>query len=184
MLNRIRLAMILFILSEGTFFALLICAYVFYHSSKNQGFEAARSLNVLKTGIFSLALFSSSATIWRTEVNLRRQRRRRMAGWLLATIVLGGIFLVGQGMEYSELLREHITISRNLFGTTFFTLTGFHGLHVFLGLVALSVLLGLTTYGDGREPTADAVEGVAIYWHFVDAVWVFIFGIVYLWRFA
>ena len=184
MLSRIRLAMILFVASEGTFFALLIGAYVFYHSSGGQGPTAATSLNVLQTGLFSLALFSSSATAWRAGVNLRQRRRRRVAVWLLATILLGATFLVGQGVEYARLLRADVSISRNLFGTTFFTLTGFHAFHVLLGLAALTTLLGLTVFGSSREPTADAMEGIAIYWHFVDVVWVFIFGIVYLWKFA
>ena len=77
-----------------------------------------------------------------------------------------------------------MTISGNLFGTTFFTLTGFHGLHVFLGLAMLAILFGLTMARKGRAPSAPAMEGVSLYWHFVDAVWVVIFGVVYLWKFV
>jgi heme/copper-type cytochrome/quinol oxidase subunit 3 len=184
MTERTRLGVVLFIVSEANFFLLLICAYVFYHRSGGQGPAAANSLDVFKTGLFSLALFTSSATVWRAGVNLEKRRRGKVGFWLLATIVLGAVFLAGQAREYAQLLREHVTISRDLFGTTFFTLTGFHGLHVFLGLVMLSILLGITLIRSDREPTAPALDGVSLYWHFVDVVWVVIFSVVYLWKFV
>lgn len=180
----LKLGILLFIASEASFFALLIIAYAFYHRSGGQGPTAASALDVPRTALFSVALFSSSATVWRAGVSLRRGSRPRAALWLLATVVLGAVFLVGQGLEYAGLLHKHITVSRNLFGTTFFTLTGFHGLHVFVGLVLLSILLGLSLARSPREPTGHAVEGVSLYWHFVDAVWVFIFAVVYLWKFV
>ena len=102
-----------------------------------------------------------------------------MFAWLLATVGLGAVFLCGQGREYAQLLREHVTISRNLFGTTFFTLTGFHGLHVLIGLVALAILLGLALAGGFKDPRAPGVGAVGLYWHFVDAVWIVIFAVVY-----
>jgi heme/copper-type cytochrome/quinol oxidase subunit 3 len=184
MTERTRLGVVLFIVSEANFFLLLICAYVFYHRSGGQGPAAASSLDVFKTGLFSLALFSSSATVWRAGVHLKRGRRAEVRRWLLATIVLGAVFLAGQAREYAHLLREHVTISRDLFGTTFFTLTGFHSFHVLIGLVMLSILFGVTLSGSDREPTAPALDGVSLYWHFVDVVWVFIFAIVYLWKFV
>lgn len=184
MMNRIRLGVTLFVVSEANFFLLLVCAYVFYHRSGGQGPAAANSLNVLRTAVFSLALFASSATMWRAGVNLEKGRRTRSAGWLLTTIVLGAVFLIGQGTEYLQLLRDHITISRNLFGATFFTLTGFHGLHVFVGLVLLTILFGLAMVDTQREPAGRAMDGISIYWHFVDAVWVVIFAVVYLWKFV
>jgi heme/copper-type cytochrome/quinol oxidase subunit 3 len=183
MTERIRLGMILFILSESIFFLLLILAYVFYHQSGGQGQAAARMLDVPRTGLFSVALFSSSLTVWLAGVSLRKQRRRWFGAWLLGTIVLGAVFLAGQGAEYAELLREHVTISRNLFGTTFFTLTSFHGFHVFVGLVMLTILLGFAVTPRDREPASKAVDVISLYWHFVDAVWVVIFSVVYLWGF-
>jgi heme/copper-type cytochrome/quinol oxidase subunit 3 len=102
---------------------------------------------------------------------------------LLTTFALGAVFLVGQGLEYAALLRSDVTISRDLFGTTFFTLTGFHGLHVFIGLLMISLLTGITLRGRRGQPRPGAVEAVSIYWHFVDAVWVVIFSVVYLWAF-
>ena len=183
MMERNKLGMLLFVISEAVFFLLLITAYIFY----NQGGRDAASthlLNPLKSGIFSLALLSSSVTMHLAGSNARRQNFQRVGLWLAGTIVLGAVFLVGQGAEYAQLLREHVTISRNLFGTTFFTLTGFHGLHVFIGLLMLAILLGLALAGRGREPTAPAVETISIYWHFVDAVWIVIFAVVYLWVFV
>jgi heme/copper-type cytochrome/quinol oxidase subunit 3 len=122
--------------------------------------------------------------IWITNEAIRLIGSSRVAliGTIgpILTIGLGAVFLFGQGREYAQLLREHVTISSNLFGTTFFTLTGFHGLHVLIGLVALAILLGLALAGDFKDPEAPGVGAVGLYWHFVDAVWIVIFTIVYL----
>jgi heme/copper-type cytochrome/quinol oxidase subunit 3 len=179
-MSSIRAGMLLFIGSESVFFVLLILAYVVYHTTSASGAEAARFLDVGKTSVFTVALFSSSLTMWRSGVNFRRARRRAALSWLLATIVLGGVFLVGQGSEYAHLIGENVTISRDLFGTTFFTLTGFHGLHVFIGLIILTTYFFIELRSD-LPHRPEAVEAVSIYWHFVDAVWVVIFPTVYLW---
>ena len=179
-MERNKMGMLLFVASESVFFLLLITNYIFYNHPGDREL-AGHMLNPLKSGIFSLALFSSSLTMHFAGSNAQRRMYRRVGLWLAGTITLGAIFLVGQGFEYTQLLREHVTISRNLFGTTFFTLTGFHGLHVFIGLLMLMILLGLAVVGRGREPTLPAVGAVSIYWHFVDAVWIVIFSVVYLW---
>jgi heme/copper-type cytochrome/quinol oxidase subunit 3 len=179
--SKTRLAMLLFVASESIFFILLILAYVFYHHKAANGAEAAHFLDTLRTGIFSLFLFTSSATAWRAAVSLRHGSRRGARAWLAATVVLGAVFLAGQGTEYADLIRRNVTISRDLFGTTFFTLTGFHGLHVLLGLVMLTLLAGLASERSVTLLEHGALEAVSIYWHFVDAVWVVIFAVVYLW---
>jgi cytochrome c oxidase subunit III len=176
-----KLAMLLFLLSEGTFFAFLIIAYVYYHSISNTGVTAAQVLDPLKTGIYTIFLLSSSFTVWQSEKSLRRGNQNAFRGWLLVTIVLGAVFLFGQGSEYLHLYGEDVTISRNIFGTSFFTLTGFHGLHVLLGLIALAVVFVLAFQGEFAEKHSSAVETVALYWHFVDWVWVVIFSVIYLW---
>jgi cytochrome c oxidase subunit 1/cytochrome c oxidase subunit I+III len=177
-----KLGMLLFLGGEAIFFALLILAYLYYRGQwVTTGGPTAKVLDVGRTGVFSVFLFSSSLTIWLAERALRRGGQGLARLWLLATVVLGAIFLVGQGMEYAQLFRERIFISTGLFGTTFFTLTGFHGLHVFVGLVALSILLVLAVAGDFKGRRRVALETVSLYWHFVDAVWVVIFAIVYLW---
>jgi heme/copper-type cytochrome/quinol oxidase subunit 3 len=126
-------------------------------------------------------LLASSFTMWRAEKSHGANRMRAFARWLAATIGLGAVFMFGQAREYIKLYRENVTVSRNLFGTSFFTLTGFHGLHVFLGLIALSVLLGVSLSAGFKNSGGLAVRTIALYWHFVDWVWVIIFSVVYLW---
>ncbi len=170
-----------FISSEVVFFGALIVAYLLGRNVTGGG-PGPDALNIPRTALFSLALFASSGTMWFAD--------RRLAGgdlggfrlWLLATIALGAIFLFGQVTEYGYLFAEGIRIGTNLFTSGFFTLTGFHGFHVLVGLIALSLLAWLAFAGSIRRDRRTAVEGVAVYWHFVDGVWVVIFSLVYLWN--
>lgn len=176
-----KLGVVLFIATEAFFFTLLILAYLYFLGSQNSGPSAASALSVKTTGIFSLFLFSSSFTVWRAETNLKAERRGKVMAWLLVTILFGITFLVGQGIEWTSLIHGGATVSRNLFGTTFFTLTGFHGLHVIGGLIMLSIILGLFFRSDFKpEKQATSLGAISIYWHFVDLVWVVIFSVVYL----
>ena len=179
-MNRAVLGMILFVASETIFFLLLVLAYVNFH--KTTGAEAAAVLDPVKTGLFSLALLASSLTMHFAE-RARKKESPMLKLWLLSTVILGAVFLTGQGIEYAKLLTHNVTISENLFGSTFFTLTGFHGLHVFIGLILLIILLGLAVLGRKQELPLAGVQSVAVYWHFVDAVWVVVFSVVYLWRY-
>ena len=183
-MNKIRFAMLLFVASESVFFILLMGAYVVYHATSPSAADASRYLDIPRMAVFSVALFSSSFTMWRAGIGFRTGMPRAALAWLAATIALGASFLAGEGAEYVSLIGKNVTVNRDLFGTTFFTLTGFHGLHVFIGLVMLAALFGIglkrgieVTSG----PLAGALEGITIYWHFVDSVWIFIFAIVYLW---
>ena len=169
--------------SEVVFFVALIVTYVEYRTRSAAGPTPA-DLDVPRTALFSLALFASSATAYLAGRWLRRGSRFGCWLWLLATIALGLVFLVGQITEYRRMLTEQITPGRNLFTSAFFTLTGFHGLHVAIGIVALSVLAWLTFTGQVRPDRRTALESVSVYWHFVDAVWVIIFSVVYLWSLA
>ncbi len=94
--------------------------------------------------------------------------------------MLGIIFLFGQGLEWANLIDQGITVSVNTFGTTFFTMAGFHGLHVLIGLIGLAILLGMAARGGFRSQESPAFTALSYYWHFVDAVWVVIFSVVYL----
>ncbi|HVA77475.1 MAG TPA: cytochrome c oxidase subunit 3 [Candidatus Binataceae bacterium] len=178
-----KLAIGLFILSEANFFLLLIIAYVYYHAYPGSGPTAASVLNPMRTGLFSILLFASSATMLVAANRYRARAYRATLTWLVATVALGAMFLLGQALEYAGLYERGVAVNRNLFATTFFTLTGFHGLHVFIGLVAIAIVAGLSASGRlaGSAREADAFEAVGIYWHFVDAVWVVIFSVVYLW---
>jgi heme/copper-type cytochrome/quinol oxidase subunit 3 len=179
--ERAKIGVGLFILSDVGFFLLLIIAYVYYHGNPGAGPTAATALNVTRTGLFSLALFASSATIWMSSRAARSGDSRGLVRWLAITIALGVLFMCGQVTEYYDLLSSGVTVSRNLFATTFFTLTGFHGLHVMTGLIALATTLGLARAGKLHERSMDGFGAVEWYWHFVDVVWVVVFSVVYLW---
>ena len=168
-----------FIFSEVGFFGTLILAYLYFYAHPQAG-PGPKELDVPRTLIFSVCLFASSFTFWRSEIAMSKQLRSSMLGWLVLTIVLGGIFLVGQGTEYWKLFQTGVDVSTNLFSTTFFTLTGFHGLHVLLGLVALLIFLWLAWRGDFASGRESAFEAAGYYWHFVDVVWVFVLLTVYI----
>jgi heme/copper-type cytochrome/quinol oxidase subunit 3 len=166
-----------FIVSETGFFIILIITYVFFNTSTK---AAAAHLDVTTTAAFSACLFASSFTIRMSEKGLASGRRGAFRGWLFATLVLGAVFMAGQGREYQKLFASGLSVDSSLFASTFFTLTGFHGLHVTLGLLALGVLFGLALAGDFTGRQSSAFKAVGLYWHFVDAVWVAVFSIVYL----
>ena len=164
----------LFIASESLFFLGVVIAYGVF---REQGLATAKAqLDLGRTAIFSALLFASSGTIARAVAT-------RSRAWLGLTIALGTAFLVGQGLEYSRLLGAGLRPGSELFGTTFFTLTGLHALHVFVGLVLLSTLLAASTARRSRVG-ASAWDGIAMYWHFVDAVWGVVFSVVYLGTFV
>jgi heme/copper-type cytochrome/quinol oxidase subunit 3 len=169
-----------FIFSESTFFGALIAAFLTYRARSTSG-PTAHDLDVPRTVLFSLFLFASSFTVYMAERRLHRDDQRGFLTWWLVTMLFGAIFLTNQLLEYGRLYGEGITIGTNLFTSTFFTLTGFHGLHVLVGLIALGVIAVLAWLGDfrgGRRRVA--ADTVSIYWHFVDAVWVVVLSLVYL----
>jgi cytochrome c oxidase subunit I len=173
-------SMILFLISEGFFFLMLIFAYLFYNYTPGTGPTAASSLDARKTLAFTACLLASSFTIWRSEAAFRRKQHSPMIAWLIATLLLGAVFIVGQGREYWGLFQRGIDVHTNLFATTFFTLTGFHGLHVCVGLIALLIVLLLMLLGDFKNFRPRALETIGLYWHFVDGVWVIVFSVIYL----
>lgn len=173
------LATVAFIVSEIVFFGSLIVTFIAYRTRDTSG-PGPSDLDVPRTALFSIALFVSSATIVIAGRHLRHGRQRPFRLWLLVTIVLGLIFLYGQVTEYRQMYAEGVKIDDNLFTSAFFTLTGFHALHVAIGIVALSVLAWFAFTGKYQKKSAP-VEAVSWYWHFVDSVWVVVFSIVYLW---
>ncbi|HVA88860.1 MAG TPA: cytochrome c oxidase subunit 3 [Chloroflexota bacterium] len=184
MIARPKLAMGLFLSSESVFFLLLILSFVFYRASPTNlpGATPASSLDARHTGIFTACLLASSVTVWLAGFNLKRGRHGWLRVWLLITVVLGAVFLYGQASEYIRLVNKQVLVSKDVFAGAFFTLTGFHGFHVFVGLVVLLIFLGLAQGGDFKDKKgAVAFDTMSWYWHFVDAVWVVIFSVVYLW---
>lgn len=173
------IGMAIFIASESIFFLLLLLSYVYFRAAGIYG-PGANNLEVALTGIFSVCLFSSSFTVWRAEHNLKAQKRWRAVIWLVATIILGAIFLYGEVHEYLGLIDKDITISRNTFGTSYFVLTGFHGLHVLSGLLMLTIITVFTIFGEYKNSKSNPLTLISLYWHFVDSVWVVIYTVVYL----
>jgi heme/copper-type cytochrome/quinol oxidase subunit 3 len=159
--------MLLFLLNEAVLFFMLIGAFLYFRGSTLA--TAARSLNLAAASVFTACLLASSFTMWRAAATGGRS-------WLGATFALGAIFLYGQGSEYWALFRQNQTIGRDQFGTTFFTLTGVHALHVLVGIILLLILLRGTA-------SRTMLDSIALYWYFVDAVWLVIFALVYLWTF-
>ena len=179
-MNKNKLMMLLFVGSETFFFLALIISYVYYSHPGGTLSSTAKYLDIKKTLIFTLFLFSSSATIWVAGLNLKKGRKKQLIAWLIVTIILGIIFLYGQGSEYERLITSNVTISQNVFGSAFFTLTGFHGIHVIIGLIVLSVITILVASEKFESIEATAFESALIYWHFVDAVWIVVFSVVYI----
>jgi cytochrome c oxidase subunit 3/cytochrome o ubiquinol oxidase subunit 3 len=181
-LSPVKVGMLTFLLSEVAFFGTLIMAYVQFlnqttHGDPNPG-QVFRWPVVLGA---SACLFSSSATIHLAERALRGNSHQKFLGWWGLTILLGALFLVGTALEWSDLIgRWGLTISRNLFGTTYFTLVGFHALHVTIGVIVMSIVFVLAR---GRQITGRNMSGVEVvswYWHFVDGVWLVVFTLVYV----
>jgi cytochrome c oxidase subunit I len=187
-LDKAKVGVTAFVVSEAAFFLILILSYVYFNAHPQAGPTSASALDVTKTGAFTVCLLASSFTLWRAEKALHAGSRPGFRGWLAVTLALGTVFMIGQGREYLDLFRHGVNVNTNLFATSFFTLTGFHGLHVTLGLLALLVVLGLALAGDfvgdgrkkGEPPRSSVVEAIGIYWHFVDVVWILVFGVVYL----
>jgi cytochrome c oxidase subunit I len=181
-LDKSAVAVWCFIASEAAFFLILIAAYVFFNlaGSIPLGPSSSSVLDVKKTAMFTACLFASSGTLWLSERSLHKDQTRPAAAWLIVTIALGAVFMVGQGNEYFGLYERGVGVATNLFATTFFTLTGFHGLHVTAGLFVLAIVLGLVLSRDFRKRRASLLRAVGLYWHFVDVVWLVVFSIVYL----
>lgn len=166
--------------TEAMFFVSLIMAFIYM--AYNSGFEQheINALNIKTTGLFTVILVCSSFTFWLAERNYNSGKIRNLKFWLLATIIFGAVFLFGQGKEYWRLINERITIHSSVFGTSFFTLTGFHGFHVLAGLIILLILLTMVFMGDFNKSSSNVIGTVGIYWHFVDIVWIVVFLVVYI----
>ena len=178
--NKTRLAMLAFVISEGVFFIMLLVAYVVFNGRHTDGPAATAVLDVRTTAIFSALLLASSFTLLLSEATLRRSSRKGCLFWLAITIGLGTAFLVGEGRECTRLLSDGMTINRDLFASTFFTVTGFHALHVFAGLIMLCIFFFLAAKQELTAKRSDVLASGGTYWHFVNVVSAAVFAIVYL----
>ena len=174
-----KVAMAGLIVAESAIFTIFVVAYLFYLGKSVSG---PTPREVLETPIFyTICLLSSSLTIHLAAKSLARDRVGAFVGLWLLTIALGGLFLYGTGQEWHRLIYQHgLTISTNLFGTTYYSLVGLHGFHVTAGLIMLLVVAIFALAGRVRMQESRRVEVLAMYWHFVDAVWVVVFTVVYV----
>lgn len=168
-----------FLASEALFFLALIIAFLYYRNFSSSWVDSTQYLDPSKTGLFTGLLLASSLCIAWAGKGMKQHNRKKIIGGLSLTILLGLIFLIGQGLEYARLIQSELTINQNIFGSAFFTLTGFHGFHVLLGVVVLSILLWLAN-SDRLQDTSAAFTAAEWYWHFVDVVWIVVFSVVYL----
>lgn len=175
-----KLAMWLFLASECLLFGALITTYVLYRGASVTGPYPADVFDIPFTSVSSFVLLASSLTMVLSLVAAEKRDYARMRIWLLTTAFLGMSFVGGQVYEFTVFYREGLAISTNLFGTTFYVLTGFHGVHVTVGILMLLSLVGMSWAGRMPDDSAFPVEMVGLYWHFVDIVWIVIFAVVYL----
>jgi cytochrome c oxidase subunit 3/cytochrome o ubiquinol oxidase subunit 3 len=177
--NRGRVGMACMILAESCLFAVFVAAYLFYIGKSLSGPYPQDVLDI--PVVATIALLSSSITITLAVRALRAGKRGGFAMWWAATIALGGFFLVATAVEWWGLIYRHnLTIWTNLFGTTYFSLVGFHAGHVTVGLLLLGLVLIFALRGAVREAHVERVEVLSWYWHFVDVVWVVVFTVVYV----
>src|ERR1700739_1851822 len=177
--SRGKVAMAGLIIAEAAIFTIFVVAYLYYIGKSLTG---PTPRDVLETPIFyTICLLSSSLTVHFAGKFLERGRRGAFLAFWFLTIVLGSLFLFGTGQEWHRLIYEHgLTISTNLFGTTYYSLVGLHATHVTAGLIMLSIVLLLGLAGRVGPEQSTRVDVLSMYWHFVDAVWVVVFTVVYI----
>ena len=166
------------IFAESAIFTIFVVAYLFYVGKSLNGPTPGDMLDV--PTFYTICLLSSSVTIHLAGKRLERNESKPFLALWLITIALGATFMFGTAQEWRRLMYEHgLTISTNLFGTTYYSLVGLHAFHVTLGLVMLTIVLWLTVVGHLHAQSA-RVNVLSLYWHFVDAVWVVVFTVVYV----
>jgi len=174
-----RVGMWCLIVAESAMFTIFVVAYLYYLGKSVSG---PTPKQVLEPPIFfTVCLLSSSLSMHLATRYLKRGKSVGFLAMWLLTIVLGGLFLFGTGLEWHKLIYKYgLTISTNLFGTTYYSLVGLHAFHVTVGLLALILVLLLALAGKVRPEQSERVEVLSMYWHFVDVVWVVVFTVVYI----
>jgi cytochrome c oxidase subunit 3 len=177
------LGMLLFLTSEVMFFGGLFAAYFSVRANAAQWppEEFHETLKILPlVGPATILLILSSFTCQFAVWAIRRDDRTAFLRNMTVTVALGIVFLLLQATDYTALGADGLSLSSGTFGTTYYTLTGFHGAHVFGGVIMLSVILYRGMAGQFSSKHHDAVEGASLYWHFVDVVWILLFSLLYL----
>ncbi|MCY7301331.1 MAG: cytochrome c oxidase subunit 3 [Ilumatobacteraceae bacterium] len=179
-LSNNKMAMWLFLGSECLLFGGLISTYMLYRGRQGSGPSPAQVFDIPLTSVSSFILLMSSLTMVLAVNAAKRLDDKNTRLWLMATALLGALFVGGQVYEFTAFYQEGLGFTTSLFSSSFFTLTGFHGVHVALGVIMLIALAAIIGRGLISGDKAEVVEMVGLYWHFVDVVWVVIFTLVYL----
>jgi heme/copper-type cytochrome/quinol oxidase subunit 3 len=175
-----KLAMWVFLGSDCLLFGGLISTYLLLRHRSVTGLGPKDVFDIPFTSVSSFVLLMSSLTMALAVASIVRGDVQRNRAWLATTAMLGATFIGGQVYEFTTFYREGLGYTTNIFGSAFYTLTGFHGVHVSVGIIMLMSLLVMSLRGNLGPEKAEAVEIVGLYWHFVDIVWILIFTIVYL----
>ena len=179
-LSNNKLGMWMFLGSECLLFGGLISTYMLYRG-RHEGSPTPNQLyNIPLTSISSFVLLMSSLTMVLAVSSAKREDHRNTNTWLTVTALLGATFVGAQVFEFTEFYQEGLGFTTNLFGSSFYALTGFHGVHVSVGIIMLMAVVGMLTRSKVPGNKAEVVEMVGLYWHFVDIVWIIIFTLVYL----
>jgi len=179
-----KLGMWLLIASECLLFGTLIGTYMIYRAGSVEGPDPADVLDIPITTISTFVLLMSSFSIVLALHNIQHGNERAFRGWILVTAIGGLIFLGFQTYEFTEFVHAGLGLTTNVFGSSFFMLTGTHGTHVAVGVIWLFSLFFSSLSGKLKEDAALKVDVMALYWHFVDVIWIVIFTVVYLFVFV
>jgi cytochrome c oxidase subunit 3/cytochrome o ubiquinol oxidase subunit 3 len=179
-LSNNKLGMWLFLGSECLLFGGLISTYMLYRGRTQEGPKPEQIYDIPFTSISSFILLMSSLTMVLAVSASKNGDVRRARLWLCSTAALGSLFVGGQVYEFTAFYREGLGFTTSLFGSSFYTLTGFHGVHVSVGIIMLISLVVITLRGRIDGDRAEVIDIVGLYWHFVDIVWIVIFTLVYL----
>jgi len=179
-LSNNKLGMWLFLGSECLLFGGLISTYMLYHGRTQNGPKPSQVYDIPFTSISSFILLMSSLTMVLAVSAAKNNDTPKTRLWLGATAALGSLFVGGQVYEFTAFYHEGLGFTTSLFGSSFYTLTGFHGVHVTVGIVMLISVIAITFRGRIDGDRAEVIELVGLYWHFVDIVWIVIFTLVYL----
>jgi heme/copper-type cytochrome/quinol oxidase subunit 3 len=175
-----KMGMWTFIGSEVLFFGAFISTYLIYFNRTGEGPTPSEIFDIPFTSVSTFILLMSSLGMVLALAAIQRADMRQFRIWTLATAVMGAVFLSGQVYEFTVFYAEGMTLTASPFSSSFFVLTGFHGVHVFLGVMMLAGMWASSFSGRLTTRNTHAVENIGLYWHFVDIVWIIIFTVIYL----
>ncbi len=179
-ISNTKLAMWMFLASDCLLFGALISTYLLYKNRSVDGLKPSDLFDIPFTSVSSFVLLMSSMTMVLALSALSRGDLQRNRLWLFTTALLGTVFIGGQVYEFTVFYNEGLGYTTNIFGSAFYTLTGFHGVHVTFGIIMLLSAFVASLNGRLSKDRAETVEIIGLYWHFVDIVWILIFTVVYL----